>query len=303
MPPLPPAAAERPFAAIIAMLGAIVCLSGMDALGKALVLRLPVVEVIFVRSCLVMVMLAPLVVLGGGRAALRTAQPWTHALRVGFAAIAIVTFFTALRELPLATAIAIGFAAPLFMTLLSIPLLGEKVGPHRWAAVIVGFLGVVVIARPSADDAFSLAALLAVVSCLFYGANMVLTRRLTRTDGDLALLVYLNGGVCLVMAAAAPFFWTPLGWAEFGLIAAMAAMLLLGQFFMVRAFRHGSVGLVAPFHYLELPLAAAIGWLVWREMPGPNVWYGAVIVVAAGLYIIWRERVRARAARAAPVAI
>lgn len=299
MNPLPQPSAERPFAAIAAMLAAIVCLSAMDALGKSAVMRLPVAEVIFLRALIVLAVLAPIVWRQGGVRALRTAQPWTHLIRVVFAGIAILTFFTALRDLPLATAIAIGFAAPLFMTILSIPLLGEKVGLHRWGAAIVGFLGVLVIARPEPGHAFSLAAGLAVISCLFYGANMVLTRKLTRTDGDLALLFHLNAGVAVVMGAIAPFVWRPLAWDDLGLIAAMAVMLLLGQALMVRAFRHANVGLLAPFHYLELPLAALIGWLVWRELPGPNVWYGAVVVVAAGLYIVWREHVRARQARAA----
>lgn len=293
-PPQPPAAADRPLLGIAYMALGVLCLAVMDGLAKYAMAEAPVAQVIFVRSLFVLVFMAPMLK-GRGLPALRTTRPIEHTVRVVLAVGAILCFFEALKRLPLATVIAIAFGAPLFMTALSVPLLKERVGIHRWSAVALGFVGVMVIVEPGGEAVSAIAAL-AVLSSLLFAANMVVLRRLTRTETDAALMFYLNAGVLLAMSAIAPFVWTPLAWREIAAIAAMALALMGGQTFMIRAFRHAPVGAVAPFQYTELLWAALIGYVFWSELPPDNVWYGAVIVIAAGLYVIWRERVRAAAA-------
>jgi drug/metabolite transporter (DMT)-like permease len=157
---------------------------------------------------------------------------------------------------------------------------------------------VLVITRPG-PDGLEWPALLAVISSMLFATHLVTARWLARTETDAALMFWQNLGVLLVSGALAPFVWTPVGSTDLALIATMAALLLIGQFCTVRAFRTAPVGVVAPFQYVELIWAALIGYVFWSEMPPSNVWFGAAIVVASGLYMVWRERIRARLAAAA----
>ena len=300
-PPTAPANAsgglqDRPLAGIAYAVAGISALSVMDALAKAAVLILPIAELMFLRGLLVLAMLGPAIGRAGGLTVLRTARPLEHLARVALSVAAIAMFFEALRLLPLATVIAVGFVAPLFMTALSVPLLGERVGVHRWGAIVVGFVGTLVIVRPG-PEGIEWAALLAIVAALCWATSMVLMRRLARTESDATLLVVQNLGVTIAMGVAAPFVWRPLGWDGGAFIVVMAVTLVLAQWLQLRAFRFAAVGAIAPFQYLELLWAALFGWLIWSEMPGLHVWAGAAIVVASGLYVIWRERARGLASR------
>jgi drug/metabolite transporter (DMT)-like permease len=285
---------DRPLSGIFWMLAAGFILSVMDGLIKWSVNAFPVAQVVLIRSAFVLLMMVPMIVRAGGWRALKMHRPLGHALRAFLAVASILTFFESVRLLPLATVIAIGFGAPLLMTAMSVPVLGEKVGVHRWTAIAIGFIGVLVITRPT-DGALSGGALLALVSSVFFAMNLVAARWLARTETDIALMFWQNAGVLTASAILAPFAWTPLALIDLVLIAVMGMLLLLGQFCTVKAFRTAPVGAVAPFQYVELIWAAAIGYLFWREAPSANVWIGAAIVVASGLYVIWRERVRAQA--------
>jgi drug/metabolite transporter (DMT)-like permease len=284
---------DRPLTGIAWILTAGFVLSIMDGLIKWSVGVFPVVQVVAVRSVFVLLLMVPLIARAGGVEALKTKRPLGHLLRVTLTVLAILTFFEAVRLLPLATVIAIGFGAPLFMTAMSVPVLGEKVGLHRWAAIATGFVGVLVITRPG-PDGLSWPALLALVSSVFFATHLVTARLLARTETDMALMFWQNLGVLAVTGAIAPFVWTPATSHDLALVAAMALLLLLGQFCTVRAFRTAPVGAVAPFQYAELIWAALIGYAFWSEVPAANVWIGAAVVVASGLYVIWRERRLAR---------
>jgi drug/metabolite transporter (DMT)-like permease len=286
---------DRPLVGIGWILAAGFVLSIMDGLIKWSVGVFPVVQVVAVRSACVLLLMVPLIARSGGLGALKPQRPLGHLLRVALTVASILTFFEAVRLLPLATVIAIGFGAPLFMTALSVPVLGEKVGVHRWTAIAVGFIGVLIVTRPG-PEGLAWPALLALVSSLLFALHLVSARYLARTETDMALMFWQNSGVLLVTAAIAPFVWTPIGSTDLAVIAAMAVLLLLGQFCTVRAFRTAPVGAVAPFQYVELIWAALIGYTFWSEVPAANVWIGAVIVAASGLYVIWRERKLAQSA-------
>jgi drug/metabolite transporter (DMT)-like permease len=284
---------DRPLTGIAWILTAGATLSIMDGLIKWSVGIFPVAQVVFVRSAIVLLLLGVILVRGGGFRSIRTKRPLGHLLRVTLTVASILTFFESVRLLPLATVIAIGFGAPLFMTALSVPVLRERVGAHRWAAIVIGFAGVLVITQPG-PDGLEWPALLALTSSMLFAAHLVTARWLARTETDAALMFWQNLGVFLASGVAAPFVWTPIGSSDFAVIATMGALLLIGQFCTVRAFRSAPVGAVAPFQYGELIWAAMIGYVFWSEVPPSNVWFGAAIVVASGLYVIWRERVRAK---------
>lgn len=285
---------NRPLLGIALMLLADLLLSSMDGIAKWVMTSHTVAQMMFVRSILVTLLMAPMIARAGGVRALKTRRPWGHALRAGFAVLAILCFFGSLRDLPLATAVAISFGAPLFMTALSVPVLREHVGPHRWGAVVVGLVGVLVIVRPDAEGALTGAALLALAGSVFFAGGMVTVRWLAKTETDLALLFWQNTGVLVVLGVVAAFDWRPMSWVDLALIASMAVLITAGQWCTVRAFRVAPVGVVAPFQYGELLWATLIGWLVWAELPAPHVWWGAAIVAASGLYVIWREGRHAR---------
>ena len=279
---------NRPLAGILFIVAAIALLSVMDALAKWVLASLAVPQMIALRSVFVLA----LIIAAQGRdmpRAIATRRPWAHAGRTALIAVSMLSFFEAMRHLPLATLVAISFGAPLFMTALSVPLLKERVGVHRWSAIVVGFVGVMVITRPGGAESFEPAALLAIGASAMYALAMVAMRGMVRTESDGALMFWQNLGVLAVSATMAPFFWRPLDWAALGFVLAMAGLVWVSQQLTIRAFRLAPVGAVAPFHYTELLWAALFGWLVWREVPAQHVWLGAAIVVASGLYVVFRE--------------
>lgn len=294
--------ADRPLVGIAYMILGVFVLSIMDTISKYAVGQMATAQIIAIRSAMVLALLVPFAMRAGGLAALKTDRPLGHLMRGAFGVGAMFCFFESLRLLPLATAIAIGFAAPLFMTAFSVPILKEKVGVHRWSAVAIGFVGVLVIVGPGvADGEFGLGAGLALAAAIFYALAMTCVRWLASTESDLAMMTSQN--LCMLAASLAvlPFVVMPTPGHMWPVIFAMAVFVLVGQRFTFKAFRLAPVGAVAPFHYTELVWAALFGWLFWREWPEDNVWWGAAIVVAAGLYTIWRERVRAaERARATP---
>jgi drug/metabolite transporter (DMT)-like permease len=273
--------------------------SATDGLSKWMVMAAPILEIVAIRNALVLLLILPALRRAGGVRALATRRGWAHALRAALSIGALLTFFAALRELPLATSIAISFASPLFMTVASVVLLGERVGWHRWLAVSVGFVGVLVIAWPRTGGMISWPAALMVLSSLFFALSMITVRWLARTESDIAMLFYQNVGMMLAGVAGLPFVWLTPSPVDLSVIAGMAVTLVIGQVFMIRAFRAAPVAVVAPFEYLELLWASLIGYVVWNEEPAAHVWIGAAVVIVSGLYITWREA-RIRRSAAAP---
>jgi drug/metabolite transporter (DMT)-like permease len=280
--------ADRPPLGIVCAVFGMFAIAVMDGLAKHLVASYPVGQVAFARHLLALLPLTLLIWHEGGFKALRTRHPGLHILRGLLLTGGSVSFFLGLRYLGLAEATVLAFAAPLFITAFSLPLLGEPTGPHRWAAVIIGFLGVLIVVRPGAA-AMSPAALLPLFAALCYALGMIATRRLSRSDGVAAIAIFGN-----LTTIAATSGLLALGWKTpaLGDLWAFAIMGLLGgsiTFFMTLAYRLAPAAVVAPFDYTALVWAAAIGWLVWREVPDGFVWLGAAVIIASGLYILYRE--------------
>jgi len=280
-----------------AMLLGMVLVTVMDATAKWLGEGYPISQVVFFRNLFA---LPPILLAawlgGGGWRGLATRQWRLHLLRGCAVLLAIYTFFWGLRFLPLAEAVALAFLAPLFVASLSVPLLGETVGPRRWAAVGVGFLGMLVMLRPGAE-VFRWEALLPAAAAFGYALAMILTRRLSRQDSNAAIVFWGTLLGCLVSALFLPFAWRTPPLADLGLLAMMGVVGSLSMYVLTVAYRAAPAAVVAPFEYSALLWGVLLGWLIWRELPDAWVWAGTAVIVAAGLYILHREQRAASAQR------
>jgi drug/metabolite transporter (DMT)-like permease len=302
--PAPTAVAGSPLRGIVMMLLSVFLFSCMDATVKSATADYPVGQIIFFRNLVAFLPIAVFVHRAGGFRVLRTRQLGAHLQRSVVGVIAMATGFLGYFYLPLGDAVSLEQSGPIFLTALSVPLLGEKVGWRRWAAVGVGFVGVLVMTRPGAG-LFNPAALLSLTAALCYALAMIAIRRLGRNDGPATTVFYFT--LCAVTAGAAslPFAWVTPDARGLALLVAIGLFGGFAQMAMTEAFRIAPVALIAPFNYASLVFAMAFGYAFWGEVPDAFLLAGAAIVVASGLYILHREttlvrRRRAAAAAAAP---
>jgi len=289
------AAEERvPLGIAYACLG-MFCVAGLDALAKLLGEGYGVIQIMFFRNFFGLFLIAALVWRDGGLRTLRTVQPVQHCIRGACALAAGLMFFTGLQFMPLAEAFAITFAGPVFIAALSVPLLGEKVGPRRWAAILIGFAAVMAILRPG-SAAFQPAALLPLGAAFAYALVMIFSRRLSRAETSASILFWTAAICAVATAALLPFDWTTPTPRDWLLFVALGTAGSLGMLFMVQAYRHAPAAAVAPFDYTILIWGLILGWLIWHELPDAGIWPGVGLLVACGLYIIHREARRGRAA-------
>ena len=265
-----------------------------DAILKWLVADYPVGQLIFLRAWFVAIPIAVIAWRSGGLSSLRVVDPRGHVIRALFVICSSYSFMTALRFMPFPEATAILFASPLFVTALSVPVLGEKVGWRRWTAVCVGFAGVLLIIRPT-GDAFQMAALLVLASALFGGLRDLTTRRITARESSTAILVTTTTIVGLSGLLSLPVTdWRMPAPADLALLAITGTLMGSAHFCLIECFRQAEAALVAPFKYSALLWAGVLGWLMWRHVPDAWAMLGAGIVVASGLYILHRELHRRR---------
>lgn len=287
-----------------------------DMLIKRLSGAYPLHELVFVRSTIGIMFSLMLVQLEGGFQILRTSTPFLHALRGILIVISNLTYFTALAVISLAEAMAVFFVAPLFITLLAIPVLGEKVGPWRLGAVAVGLVGVIIMLRPwetaEAAPYNRLILLLPVVAAFTYAFNQVLTRRLGVSSKASAMAVYIQATFIVVSAlffaiagdgrfadgvdnASVQFLLRAWIWPE-----GTDAWLFLGLGFnsaiigyaLSAAYRLADAGTIAPFEYVGMPLAVFWGWAVFGVLPDRIVLLGVLLIIGAGLVVFIRERIK-----------
>ncbi len=284
-----PASADDVARGIGFMLLAVLLFATMDLVIKWVAADYPIVQIVFFRNLFAFLPIAlSLRRGGGGLALLRTRTLGNHVLR-GVLGIASMVFgFWGLALLPLGDAVALGQSAPIFVTALSVPLLAEKVGVRRWSAVVVGFLGVVLMTRPG-SGIFDPAALLPVAGAATYAMVVILVRRLNRTEAPATIVFYFTLFATLASGLVLPFVWVTPDVVGFLLLAGIGILGGCGQFAITYAFRLAPVAIVAPFDYLSLVFAMAFGYVIWHEVPDAWLLTGAAIVVASGLYILHRE--------------
>ena len=273
---------------IALMTATMALMSVMDALVKWLAADYPTVQIVFFRSLFAFVPLGVLVFRDGYASALRVRSPLWQGLRCLAGLGAMITFFHALGLMPLADVIAIAFAAPLFVTALSVPILREVVGLRRWTAVGIGFLGVLIMIEPG-PGVFRPVALIPLVAALFYALAMVLTRRLTRTETSVSIVFYYAVVATLASGAVLPFYWVTPDLVDFCLLASVGLVGGVGQILLTSAYRHAEASTLAPFDYTAMIWAVLLGYFIWEEIPGVNIWIGVLVVAASGIYIVHRE--------------
>ncbi len=273
------------------MLTGIAGFAVMDALIKWLTADYSIIQVAALRSWFGLPLLCLVALRGGGIHLLKTRRPMVHGGRFLLVLGLSLTFFWALSQMKLADAIAITFAAPIFITALSVPLLREAVGCHRWAAVGVGFVGVLVMLRPGVG-VFQWAALVVLVSVVFYALLMISTRAFKSTESTASLMLYPQLGMSLTGIFAVPFFWITPSLGDLGLFAIAGMFGSVGVMCITQAFRLGPAAVITPFEYSALLWATLLGYLLWGDLPDLVTLAGAAIVVASGLYIIYRETIK-----------
>lgn len=219
---------------------------------------------------------------------LRPVHPWWTAGRTLAAVMTGSSAFYAFSTLPLAEVYAIIFAGPLIITVLSIPILGEKVGRHRWGAVLVGLIGVLVVLRPGATQ-FTLGHLAALTAAFGAATAAVIVRRIGRDERDVVLMIYPMVANFLTMGAILPFVYEPMPLRDLGLFAVIAILGFSGSLLVITAYRFGEAAIVAPMQYSQIIWAAAYGAFLFGETVDAVTWIGAAIIIASGLYILVRE--------------
>ena len=219
---------------------------------------------------------------------------WTnHLLRVLFGWAGVTCLFAASALMRLADATAISFLNPIVAMILSIPLLGEKVGPWRWAGAAVAFAGAAILTEPG-TDAFQPVALIALLAAVFMGVEVVLIKRLSDREPPLRILFLSNGLGALVSLCAAILFWKwPLP-GQWWLLATLGVTMVTVQALFIQAAKRGDASFVTPFFYTTLIFAGLYDYLVFSVTPTPNGWIGAALIIAGALTIVWRERVQRR---------
>jgi drug/metabolite transporter (DMT)-like permease len=279
---------------IALMCGAVACFGMLDTTAKYLNLHMNTLEVVWARYT--GAFLFPFIVSNPWMrpGMLRTARPGLQVFRSCLLLASTVANFTAVKYLQLDQAIAIGFSTPFFVAALSGPMLGEWVRWRRWSAIAVGFVGVMVVTRPGAGGIHP-AALLSLCAALCYASYSISTRILARTDSNETTLFYSNLVGAAVMTPVVFFVWsTP---TEPLIIALMVAAGILGSFghyLLIAGHRLAPAAVLSPFIYTELVWVIALGFLVFGDVPNRWTLAGSAIVVASGLYILHRERVRGR---------
>ncbi len=273
---------------VAAALFAMLLFGVTETVGKWLTGGFNPTQILLVRAVFALGMAAALAIGNGGRAVLETRQPWIQILRGVTAATAMVLALFAYAALPLAEAVSVVYAAPILVTLLSVPLLGEPLGWRRLTAVLIGFLGVILIVRPG-GDLFQPAALIALAALVLYALSNVLTRKAGRTDRGLTTLIYTQICFIAVCAPAQPFVWSTPHGLDAWLFLLVAATGGVAQYLLTLSYRHAPAALIAPFDYTAILWATLFAFLIWSETPTLLSWIGMAVVIASGAYIAVRE--------------
>jgi drug/metabolite transporter (DMT)-like permease len=271
---------------LVGGLFATVMVTGIKFVGQ----RLPVLEILFFRQMFVLVLLSP-VLSREFPGAFRTNRLKLHLSRCAVSIVAMTTGFTAIVHLPLAEATAISFSRAMFATLLAILILKEIVDIRRWGATIVGFLGVIVIVRPTAEGVNEYA-LLALFSASLVACNLIMTKSLSATERPSTIMAYHAGLLTAAYAVPAWWLWIEPTWTEMGFIVGIALLMSIVQYCMIRGYKEAEASAAQPLEYVRLIYAAAIGFVVFAEVPTVWTWSGAALIICSSLYTIRRNTMK-----------
>ncbi|WP_397458088.1 DMT family transporter [Pseudomonas asplenii] len=284
--------AEQPMRGIALICLAVLLFASHDAMSKYLSGFYPIVMVVWARYVVhTLLMLVVFVPRSGFSAVVRTKRPGLQLLRALCLIGTSLLFTTGLRYIPLAEATSVNFLAPLLVTALSVPLLGERVSRSQWAAVITGFIGVLIVIRPG-GALFTPAILLPLCSALFFGFYQLLTRMLSGIDSPTTSNFLTGIFNSLIMSALLPFFWSTPSLVHGLFMVGLGACGMLGHLLLTQAFRHAPPAMLAPFSYGQILFAGMYGYLIFDHMPDLFAVVGIAVVCLSGLAVVWGQRRR-----------
>ena len=262
---------------------------GLDVCAKWILASYSLQQFVFLRSIIGLTIFLLLVRQFGGADSLKTTRWGWHLLRTVLAVGAMFGFFYGLAQMPLVEALTLGFTAPLMVTALSVPMLGERVGWRRWTAVVIGFVGILIILRPGRQE-ISPAHLAVLFAAFCYACLAITARKLSDTESSYSLSVYVISGPMLIsMAMLGTGSWQPpdlSGWLLFFAAGSCSVIAWIG---IIGGYRRASPAMLAPFEYTALIGGALAGYLIWNEVPDRWVVAGAAVIIASGLFVVYRE--------------
>lgn len=269
-------------------LGAFALFSGHDVIVKSLGGTYSPVQIVFFSVLFSFPLLTLLLVRSKTTGHFRPRHPWWSLIRTVAVIVTGFSAFTAFSLLPLAQTYALLFATPLLITVLSIPVLGERVGLHRWAAVVVGLCGVLIVLRPGATT-LQLGHLAGLCAAMGSATASIIVRKIGQEERSAVLLLFPLLGNLAVMGIALPFVYRPMPISDLGAVAAIAILSIAATSLIIFAYRTAEAATVAPMQYSQIVWATIFGWLVFAEMPDTATLVGAAVVICSGLYILMRE--------------
>lgn len=291
---------DRRLAALGLRLVATLLLGAMFAIAKLAQQRgVGLVEVLFFRQALAILPVAALIALGPGFASLRTRRPAAHGWRMICGLSGMALNFATVALLPLAEATTLWFTTPLFATILSAVLLREGVGWHRWGVVLLGLVGVLIVIQPSSGHLPVFGAAIGLSASVMVAFTSILLRDIGRTEPALTTVFWFSVLSAVPLGLALPFFLQPHDATVWGLLIALGLVGGAGQIALTASLRFAPVSVLAPIDYASLIWSTAFGALLFGSWPTPWTWVGAPVIIASGLYIVWREHRLSRTAASA----
>ena len=272
------------------MIVAVAAFSGMDALLKVLAGSYPPMQVAVLRGMASLPFLLAPIALSGRWQLLRPRRFPMHVLRGALQVLVLGCFIYAVRTLSLANVYAVFLSAPLLMTALAVPILKERTDARGWLVIIVGLIGVIIMVRPSASGVVSLGSLAALIAALAYAVNGITVRLLTRTDSTASVVVWTISLMTAFSLMLALPDWVTLEPRHYRWLLLLGALAAVGSYGLTEAFRSAPAAVVSPLEYTALLWGILIDRLVWHVLPSVRVCCGGAVVIASGLYLIWRER-------------
>jgi drug/metabolite transporter (DMT)-like permease len=283
--------ASQPIKGILLVVLATFLFSSQDALSKYLSGFYPIILVVWARYLVHTLLMAGIFLPQSGLRVLRSRRPLLQVIRAACLLGTSLLFTTGLQYIPLAEATAVNFLAPLLVTALSMPLLGERVSAGQWAAVSLGFVGVLVIVHPG-GELFTPAILLPLASALCFCFYQLLTRKLAEVDSPTTSNFFAGLLNTLITSALVPFFWHTPSLGHALLMLALGGCGMSAHLFLTQAFRHAAPALLAPFGYCQIVFAGLIGWVIFNHLPMPSALLGISIICLSGLGAAWMQRRR-----------
>ena len=272
-----------------------------DAFVKWLTTDYWLIQLLFIRSIVIVISAGSFIAVTQGRGGFKTSRPWDHLLRTLFNFFAFVSYYLAVTQMPLANATSIALTAPLFMTALSGPLLGEPVGLKRHLILMVGFVGVLVVIQPTADDLNLQGTIYALLGAFLFAMLAIQTRKMSKHESSELMVFYAALAFLPVTGTFMLFYWETPDPTSLAFMLLLGVITLFAQYAIVQSVQYARVHVIAPFEYITVLWAILIGWFVFSEPPTFAMLSGASLIVAAGMGIIWYERIENKRSTSPPI--